>query len=125
MKMKTKTKYKIVDYSKIPGVCCPCGTARRGLYEVEDFPGTIHRTDIDKTAKPHFHKITTEIYYIISCEPDSKMQLDDETISLHEEMAIYIPPETVHCLSGKAKVFILALPKFDPDDEFVVEDLED
>ena len=120
--MNPQTQYKIVDYTKINGVACPCGVARRGLYEVEEFPGTIHRTDIDRKAKPHFHRKTTEIYYIISCEPGAVMILDDERIELREEMAFYIPPGTVHCLDGKAKVFIVAMPKFDPNDEVVVED---
>ena len=111
-------RYKIVDYTQIKGVDCPCGVARRGLYDVEEFPGTIHRTDIDRAAKPHFHKKTMEIYYIISCEPGARMVLDDDHIELHEEMALYIPPGTVHHLEGKAKVFIVAMPKFDPQDEF-------
>jgi mannose-6-phosphate isomerase-like protein (cupin superfamily) len=119
--MTQKSKYKIIDYTKIDGVPCPCGIARRRLYDVEDFPGTIHRTDIDRKAKPHFHEKTTEVYYIVSCEPGAVMHLDDDRIKLHEEMAFYIPPGTTHCLDGKAKVFIVALPKFDPADEFVVE----
>ena len=119
--MNQKAKYKVVDYTQIQGVSCPCGIARRGLYDVEEFPGTIHRTDIDRAAKPHFHKKTTEIYYIISCESGAVMSLDDDRIELREEMAFYIQPGTVHSLEGKAKVFIVAMPKFDPKDEVIVE----
>lgn len=103
------------------GVACPCGTARRGLTDEPGFPGTIHRTDIDRAAKPHYHKRITEIYYIISCEAGAAMVLDGERIPLHEEMALFIPPETIHHLDGKAKVFIVAWPKFDPADEYVCE----
>lgn len=115
----TGKRYKVIDYKDIPGVSCPCGTARRGLYDVAEFPGTLHRTDIDQTATAHYHAETTEVYYIISCESGAIMYLDGNPIELHEEMAIYIPPHTVHYLDGKAKVLLLALPKFNPADEFV------
>ena len=118
--MNNKFQYEIVDYTKMEGVACPCGIARRGLCDTEEFPGTIHRTDIDRLAQAHYHEKLTEVYYIISCEPGTVMCLDDDRIELHEEMAIYIPPGTVHHLEGKAKVFIVVLPKFNPQDEFVM-----
>jgi len=117
-------KYAIVDYTKMEGTSCPCGVARRGLCDVEAFPGTIHRTDIDRSAQPHYHKKLTEVYYIISCEPGAVMFLNDDRVELHEEMAIFIPPGTIHYLEGKAKVFIVVLPKFDPLDEFIVTSAE-
>ncbi|MDR1958060.1 MAG: cupin domain-containing protein [Planctomycetaceae bacterium] len=112
-------KHRIIDFTRIDGVPCPCGTSRRGLMEEPAFPGTIHRTDIDQTAKPHYHKTLTEVYYVISCEPGAVMQLDGEQIPLHGDMAFYIPPGTVHCLVGKAKTCIFVLPKYDPEDEYV------
>jgi Mannose-6-phosphate isomerase len=115
-------KYRVVDYTALEGIACPCGTARRGFYDEPGFPGTLHRTDIDRTARPHYHKVMIEVYYIISCEPDSTMCLDGDVVPLHDEMALYIPPGTVHCLKGKAKVLIVALPKFDPNDEFEAEE---
>jgi uncharacterized RmlC-like cupin family protein len=111
-------QHRIIDFAKIEGVPCPCGTSRRGLIDELEFPGTIHRTDIDQTAKPHYHKKLTEVYYVISCEPEAVMQLNDEMIPLHNDMAFYIPPLTVHRLIGKAKTCIMVLPKFDPDDEY-------
>ncbi|MDR0610365.1 MAG: cupin domain-containing protein [Planctomycetaceae bacterium] len=113
-----KLKYRQVDFTKIVGVPCPCGTSRRGLIDEPNFPGTIHRTDIDQTAKAHYHKKLTEIYYVISCEPGAVMVLDGKEIPLKADMAFYIPPETVHQLVGKAKTFITVLPKFDPTDEY-------
>jgi mannose-6-phosphate isomerase-like protein (cupin superfamily) len=113
-------KPQIVDFSQIEGVPCPCGTARRGLVNDPMFPGTLHRTDINQTAKAHYHKKLTEIYFVITCEDGAQMLLNDELIPLHNEMAIVIPPGNVHCLIGKAKTFITALPKFDPQDEWIV-----
>ncbi|MDR3233913.1 MAG: ThuA domain-containing protein [Planctomycetaceae bacterium] len=113
-----KIPYRVVDFTTLAGVPCPCGTSRRGLIDEKNFPGTIHRTDVDQTAKAHYHKTLTEVYYVISCEPGSVMQIDGKDIPLHADMAFYIPPGTVHCLVGKAKTFITVLPKFDPTDEY-------
>jgi hypothetical protein len=75
-----KLPYELVDFSAIPGVPCPCGTARRGLADVEDFPGTIHVTQIELDAKLHYHKRLTETYFFLECEPGAKMQLNDEDL---------------------------------------------
>ena len=114
-------KYRIIDYTNMEGVPCPCGIARRALADERDFPGTVHQTDIEAAAKPHYHRIITEVYYILSCEPGAMMLLDGDEVPIREEMLLYIPPGTVHCLIGKAKVLIVALPKFDPNDEYVCE----
>ena len=47
--------YEVVDFAQLPGVPCPCGTARRGLADVPDFPGTIHVTEI--AADAHVHTV--------------------------------------------------------------------
>ena len=122
MNSTPRKNYRIVDYTALEGITCPCGIARRGFYDEPGFPGTIHRTDIDRTARPHYHKVMTEVYYVISCGSGSTMYLDGDTIPLHDEMALYVPPGTVHCLKGEAKVLIVTLPKFDPNDEFEVEE---
>jgi hypothetical protein len=46
------------------------------------------------------------------------MQLDGQTISVRPGMAILIRPETRHRAIGRMKVLIVAIPKFDPSDEF-------
>ncbi|MDR1484357.1 MAG: cupin domain-containing protein [Planctomycetaceae bacterium] len=117
-------KHCVIDFKKIDGVVCPCGISRRGLVDESEFPGTIHRTDIDQTARPHYHKRLTEVYYVISCEAGAVMQLDDEQIPLHEDMAFCIPPLTVHRIIGKAKTCIMVLPKYDPNDEYFSSDYD-
>ena len=51
--------YELADFSQIQGVPCPCGTARRAFADVEDFPGTVHVTEICMSAKLHYHKQLT------------------------------------------------------------------
>jgi mannose-6-phosphate isomerase-like protein (cupin superfamily) len=111
-------RYELANFAKIPGVPCPCGSARRAFADVADFPGTVHRTEISVNAKLHYHKRLTETYYFLECEPDAKMQLDDELIPVQPGMCIMIRPGTRHRAVGRMTVLILALPKFDPTDEW-------
>ncbi len=111
--------YELADFSQIQGVPCPCGTARRAFADVEDFPGTVHVTEICMSAKLHYHKQLTETYYFLECDADAQMQLDDEIIDVKPGMSIMIRPGTRHRALGKMKVLILVLPKFDPADEWL------
>lgn len=110
--------YEIADFANIPGTPCPCGTARRAFADVEDFPGTIHVTEISSDARLHYHRRLTETYYFLECGADAKMQLDDEVIDVHPGMCVMIRPGTRHKAIGKMKVLIVVLPKFDPEDEW-------
>ena len=111
--------YELADFAQIQGVPCPCGTARRAFADVEDFPGTVHVTEICMSAKLHYHKQLTETYYFLECDADAQMQLDDEIIDVKPGMSIMIRPGTRHRALGKMKVLILVLPKFDPADEWL------
>jgi mannose-6-phosphate isomerase-like protein (cupin superfamily) len=111
--------YELADFSQIQGVPCPCGTARRAFADVEDFPGTVHVTEICMSAKLHYHKQLTETYYFLECDADAQMQLDDEIIDVKPGMSIMIRPGTRHRALGKMKVLIFVLPKFDPADEWL------
>ena len=112
--------YRVIDFDALPGVACPCGTARRALADVPDFPGTIHRTSITADAQLHFHRGLTETYYILQCGPDAKMQLDDDLVPLRPGTCIFIPPGVRHRAIGTMTVLIVVVPKFDPSDEVVV-----
>jgi mannose-6-phosphate isomerase-like protein (cupin superfamily) len=111
-------RFELVDFNQLPGIPCPCGTARRAFAGVEDFPGTVHRTDISSDAVTHYHKKLTEVYYILECGNDASMQLDDETITLQAGMCVLIRPGVRHRAVGQMEVLILCLPKFDEDDEW-------
>ena len=114
--------YEIVDFTRLAPVECPCGWARRGLADVDDFPGTIHVTDIGADARPHYHRRLTEIYYVLQCDPDAQLLLDDDVIPLRPGMCVMIRPGTRHRAVGCMKVLIVVFPKFDPADEVIVEE---
>ncbi len=118
--LTSEKRYQIVDLASLPGVPCPCGTARRAFAEVAEFPGTIHLTEIKADAALHFHRRMTETYYILECSSDARMQLDDDFIPLRPGRCILIPPGVRHRAIGEMKVLIVVFPKFDPEDEYVI-----
>src|SRR5262245_33126100 len=112
-------RYHVVDFAEIPGVACPCGTARRAFADVPEFPATVHVTSISKDAQAHYHKRLTETYYFLECGPDAKMELDGEALPVRPGMCVLIPPGVWHRAIGEMKVLIVASPKFDPADEWL------
>lgn len=112
------TRARVVDFAEIPGVPCPCGTARRAFADAPDFPGTVHVTSISADATTHYHKTLTETYYILECGPGATMELDDERVPLRPGMCVLIPPGVRHRAVGEMRVLIVAIPKFDPADEW-------
>ena len=115
----TARRYHVADYDEIPGVPCPCGTARRAFQDVPEFPATVHVTSITRDAKRHYHKRLTETYYFLECGPEAKMELDDEILPVRPGICIMIPPGVRHRAIGVMKVLIIAIPKFDPADEWL------
>ena len=114
----SQTGYEVVDFGQLPGVACPCGSARRAFADMEDYPATIHVTEISMDAKLHYHKRLTETYYFLECEPGAQMQLDEERIDVYPGLCVLIRPGTRHRAIGKMKVLIVVFPKFDPEDEW-------
>ena len=117
----TEKSYRVVDFDRLPDVSCPCGTARRALAEVLQFPLTIHRTEITCDARLHYHRELTETYYILRCDPDAFMELDGKRIPVRPGMAVYIPPGVRHRAIGAMTVLNIVYPKFDPRDEVLVD----
>ncbi|WP_437202431.1 cupin domain-containing protein [Planctomicrobium sp. SH664] len=116
--MTSSRRYQIVDFTALPGIPCPCGTARRAFAEHPDSPGTVHVTEIDDDARVHYHKAHTETYYILECGPDAAMLLDGEQFPVRVGMSILIPPGVRHRAIGRMKIINIVIPKFDPADEF-------
>lgn len=114
----TLPRYQIVDFADIAGVSCPCGTARRAFTDAADFPGTIHQTEISVDARTHYHRQLTEVYYILECGSDARMELDGQQVPLAVGSCILIPPGVRHRAVGQMKVLVIVYPKFDLADEW-------
>ena len=111
-------RYEIVDFADVPGVACPCGTARRAFADIADFPATIHRTEISSDARTHYHRRLTETYYFLECDSGAEMELDGQRVAVRPGMAVVIRPGVRHRAIGRMQVLIFVLPKFDPEDEW-------
>ncbi len=114
-------RFEIIDFEELPATECPCGLSRRALADRADFPGSIHRTQITEDAKLHYHQRLTETYYVLECESNAAMQLDDELISIRPGICLFIPPGVRHRAVGRMTVLIIVFPKFDPTDEVIVD----
>ena len=113
-----KPGWEIADFAAIPGTPCPCGTARRAFTDIDDFPATVHVTEISEDAQLHYHRRLTETYYFLECDNNARLQLDGESIAVRPGMCVMIRPGTRHRAIGKMKVLIVVFPKFDPEDEW-------
>lgn len=107
----------VIDLTTLPGVPCPCGIARRAFADRLDFPGTIHLTQIDRSAKTHYHTEHTEVYVILECDDGAAIELDGRLHPVSPKTTVLIPPGTRHRAVGQMQVLIVCLPKFDSADE--------
>lgn len=76
----------------------------------------LHVTQI-RDATVHYHKQTTELYYIL--EGRGTMLLDDDEVAIRPGTAITIPPHCRHAGRGEFKAVIVTVPPFEADDEYV------
>lgn len=111
-----KKNYLITQLDAVPAVPCPCGVSRRGFATPDNAVATIHLVDISIDARTHYHKQMTEIYLVL--EGEGFMELDGERIAVKRMMSIFIKPGCRHRLVGKFKIVNVAIPAFDPHDEW-------
>ena len=78
----------------------------------------MHQVEISLDAQLHYHQRLTEVYYFLECEPDARMQLDDQFIPVRPGMSVLIPPGVRHRALGRMRVLNIVYPRFDPADEW-------
>jgi mannose-6-phosphate isomerase-like protein (cupin superfamily) len=102
-----------------PTVACSCGQSTRPLTLADTPVCNLHVTFITDSVK-HFHRETTEVYYIL--EGRGKMELNDDVIDVEPGMIIYIEPFTAHRLVSATGVrtIVFGVPAYKPGDEFYV-----
>lgn len=76
-----------------------------------------HAVDIDG-AKPHFHKLATELYYVL--EGGGTVTLDGATHEVQRGSLVHIPPGVVHSAHGKMRVLVVGIPDISDVDYFEV-----
>ena len=98
--------------------CSACGHRYRLLSRGdEDVAAWAHAVDIDG-AKPHYHKIATELYYVL--EGEGSVMLDREERAVRKGSMVHIPPGVVHGAVGKMRVLVVGIPDIDDSDVYYV-----
>ena len=76
-----------------------------------------HAVDIDG-AKPHFHKVATELYYVL--EGGGAVILDGVEHEVRKGSLVHIPPGVVHSAVGRMRVLVIGIPDISDADYFEV-----
>lgn len=84
----------------------------------EGLAAWAHAVDIDG-AKAHYHKRSTELYYVLAGE--GHVILDGDRQAVRPGTMIHIPPGVVHEAVGRMRVLVIGIPDIDDDDVFPVE----
>lgn len=96
-----------------------CGHRYRLLSQGDpDVAAWAHAVDIDG-AKPHYHKISTELYYVL--EGEGSVVLDGDEREVRPGTMVHIPPGVVHGAIGKMRVLVVGIPDIDDSDVYYVE----
>ena len=91
-----------------------CGHRYRLLSkEDQGIAAWAHAVEIDG-AKPHYHKKTTELYYVL--EGKGYVTLNDKEEVVQKGSIIHIPPGVIHGAKGKMKVLVIGIPDIDDSD---------
>jgi len=77
-----------------------------------------HAVDIDG-GKEHYHKIATELYYVL--EGEGHILLNGEAYPIRRGSLVHIPPGVVHGARGKMRVLVIGIPDIDDRDLFFPE----
>ena len=109
-------RYLMENFDAITPVPCPCGRAKRAFAAPGNSTATFHQVEISADSRVHYHKRMTEIYYIM--EGTGHLELDDEKLPVKPQDVIMIQPGCRHRAVGKMKIINVAIPAFDPSDEF-------
>lgn len=93
-----------------------CGMRRDLTTTADEGPARIHSMRIGDSTK-HFHKATTEYYYVT--EGHGEMELDDETVTITKGDLIVVPPGVRHTsrpLPGEElQILLIVVPSFTAD----------
>lgn len=81
-----------------------------------DVAAWAHAVDIDG-ARPHYHKIATELYYVL--EGEGTVLLDGVKEPVKKGSLVHIPPRVVHGAEGLMRVLVVGIPDISDGDLFL------
>ena len=78
-----------------------------------DVAAWAHAVDIDG-ARPHYHKIATELYYVL--EGEGTVLLDGVKEPVKKGSLVHIPPGVIHGAEGRMWVLVVGIPDISDGD---------
>lgn len=109
-------KFLISQLDEVAPQPCPCGTTRRGFVTPENTVASVHQVQISQDARTHYHKGMTEIYVVL--EGTGELELDGRRVPVRPMTSVMIQPGCRHRAIGQLKILNIAIPTFDPADEW-------
>jgi len=110
-------KFQIARLAEIEPTPCPCGQSRRAFMNEANTVASMHLVEIKQDSELHYHKVMTELYYVL--EGEGHIELDGQIHPLSPGTAVLIQPGCRHRAVGEnLKILNVPVPKFDPADEF-------
>ena len=108
--------FLIAQLDQIDPLRCPCGFARRAFATPGNSVASVHQVDIQLDAQTHYHKKMTEVYVVL--EGEGAIELDGQTFPVRPMTSVMIKPGCRHRAIGRLKIINVAIPAFDPADEW-------
>jgi mannose-6-phosphate isomerase-like protein (cupin superfamily) len=109
--------FLVRQLAEAPTVPCPCGQSTRIITRADTPACNLHVTFIKDSVR-HYHKLCTEVYYIL--EGRGKMELNGAVVEVSPGMVIYIEPGTPHRLESAdgVRTIVFGVPALEADDEY-------
>ncbi|MBM3333419.1 cupin domain-containing protein [Candidatus Sumerlaeota bacterium] len=108
--------YEIAQMEEVTAVQSTCGTSRRAFISPDNKAISIHLLDLRAEPALHYHKQTTEVYYIL--EGNGAVELNGEDVAVRPGTAVMIKPGTFHRGKGKLRLLVICTPAYTKSDEF-------
>ena len=117
MTAETKVKPIVRHEGEAPRERSTCGFRDRLLSREDagEVAAWAHAVDIEG-AKPHYHKVATELYYVL--EGEGVVILDGEEHPVRQGSMVQIPPGVVHSAKGRVRVLVIGIPDMSDEDLF-------
>lgn len=117
--MFTTLKTLLRHEGEAPRERSTCGWRDRLISrEDTDVAAWVHAVDIDG-AKPHYHKVATELYYVL--EGEGSVLLDGVEHPVRKGSLVHIPPGVVHGAIGRMRVLVVGVPDISDGDLYLPE----
>jgi len=118
--LKTDMKAFIRHSDEVENEASTCGTRQRLISrDDKDVAAWAHTVDLQDGAL-HYHKIATELYYVL--EGEGTILLDGESHPIKPGSIVHIPPGVIHASRGRMRALIIGIPDICDDDVYLVED---